>query len=280
MGINLVMTGNRTKSRSELNRPGGGQRTARPKVPVCHAAVRWLRRTALTLLCLTGLLPAGQAAAGVSVFDQVTTPTKPFYLKLRTHRGLLAMGGVRGAFWIDAQKVGEVLTGADGYGFLKYTATTAGEFTITARTDAGQAEGRLMVIAPSAPTVLFEVEALAWRTLVSQRDTAAQHVMHQIAENYKIVYLCGLIGKTATRELLRTRNFPESAVLVGKDRDQFARLERRGVRLYAVVGSPAVVSAAKRHCARRFSFEAQADAHLVKSWEDLLDQLDQQTEAP
>ena len=84
------------------------------------------------------------------------------------------MGGVRGAFWIDAQMVGDVLTGTDGYGFLKYSATVGGEFTISARTDAGQAEGRLMVIAPSTPAVLFEVEAFAWRTLVRPRDTVAR----------------------------------------------------------------------------------------------------------
>ena len=272
------MAGNLKKHRFELNRPGGGPYAANPRVSLCGAALRSLTRTALSLLCLTALLPAAQAAAGVSVFDQVTTANKPFYLKIRTHRGLLAMGGIRGTFWIDAQKVGDVLTGADGYGFLQYTATTAGDFTITARTEAGQAEGRLMVIAPSAPTVLFEVEALAWRALVSQRDAVAQRVMQQMAESYTIVYLCGMIGKTAARELIRTKNFPESAVLVGKDRDQFARLERRGVRLYAVVGSPAVVSAAKKHCARRFSFEAQADARFVKNWEDLLDQFDQQAE--
>lgn len=274
------MAGNMKKIRSVLNRPGGGKWTAMPRMPLGPTAFRYLRPTVLSLLCLTGLLPAGQAVAGVSVFDQVTTPTKPFYLKLRTHRGPLAMGGVRGAFWIDAQMVGDVLTGADGYGFLKYTAAAAGDFTITARTDAGRAEGRLMVIAPSAPTVLFEVEALAWRTLGRGRETAAPRVMQQIAGNFKIVYLCGLIGKTAARELIRKINFPDSAVLVGKDRDQFAQLQRRGVRLYAIVGSPAMVSAAENHCARRFSFEAQADARFVKNWEDLLDQLDQQAETP
>ena len=253
---------------------------AKPRMKQGRTVVRCLTPTVLALLCVALLLPAGQSLAGVSVFDQVTTPNKPFYLKLRTHRGPLPMGGVRGAFWIDAQKIDDVLTGADGYGYLKYSATVAGEFTITARTDAGQAEGRLMVIAPSAPAVLFEVEALAWRTLGRERETTAQRVMQQIDDNFKIVYLSGLIGKTTARELIRTKNFPPSAILVGKDRGQFAQLQRRGVRLYAVVGSPAMLRAAENHCARRFSFEAQAEARLVKSWDDLWDQLNQQAEAP
>jgi hypothetical protein len=267
-------------TRSAPSRLKDEQGIAKPRMPRGHTVVRGLTPIVLSLLCLAGLLPIGQALAGVSVFDQVTTPNKPFYLKLRTHRGPLTMGGVRGAFWIDAQMVGDVLTGTDGYGFLKYSATVAGEFTISARTDAGQAEGRLMVIAPSTPAVLFEVEAFAWRTLVRPRDTVAQRVMQQIAENFKIVYLCGLIGKTAARELIRTQNFPPSVVLVGKDRDQFAQLQHRGVQLYAVVGSPAMLSAAEDHCPRRFSFEAQADARLVKDWEDLWDQLNQQAEVP
>lgn len=269
------MAANWKKIGSKTIRPG-----AKPKISLCPAAVHRLPPVVGPLLFLTGLLITTRAVAGVSVFDQVTTPGKPFYLKLRTHRGPLAMGGVRGAFWIEGQMVGRVLTGVDGYGFLQYTATRIGEFRLAARTDAGQAEGRLMVIAPTAPAVLIEVEALAWHMLTRQRAPAVQRVMRQISANYKLIYLCGLIGKIAASELIRSQNMPASAVLTGSPRDQFARLQSRGVDLYAVVGSAALVDAAEGFSPRRFSFDARADAHYVKDGDDLWNQLNQGSETP
>ncbi|MBL0713357.1 MAG: hypothetical protein JJV98_06610 [Desulfosarcina sp.] len=234
----------------------------------------------LSLLLLTGLLHAGEAAGGVSVFDQVATPAKPFFLKLRTHRGLMPMGGVRGEFWIGEQRVGRCLTGADGYGFLKFTVSTAGVYKISARTTEGDADGRLLVVDKSAKTVLFEVEPLLWRTLIGQRGNDGHRVMKQIAADYQLIYLCGLMGKTVARKLIRDRDLPDSIVLVGKNHDQFAQLQHREINLYAVVGSSTFVTAAEAFCPRRFSFENSAAATRVQDWNDLLLQINKRSEKP
>lgn len=231
-------------------------------------------------MALTALLTTGKANGGVSVFDQVTTPARPFYLKLRTHRGPLAMGGIRGAFWIDDRRVGPVLTGVDGYGFLKHTATRTGIFTLRGETAAGSAEARLLVVDTSDRVVLFEAETVLRHSLGRERSAVVHRFMGQIAENFEVIYLCGLLGKTTTRQLIKNRALPDRVILEGKDRTRFAQLSNRGVQIFAVVGASAFIRAAGNLSPRRFSFEKGARARYVAHWEDLSNQLNRENEAP
>lgn len=244
--------------------------------PAGHARI-W---SVLVLLILAGFIAAGRASAGASVFDQVTTPGRPFYLMLRTHRGPLALGGVTGDVWIDEQPVGVVLTGADGYGFLKYTATTTGVFSLRVRTAAGEAEGRLMVINASDRAILFEAETLLWQSLIRNRSAVSRRIMRQMAEDFKLVYLCGLMGKATIRQLIEDQELPDRVILAGKDRKQFEKLSNRGILIFAVVGSAAFIDAARDFTPRRFSFEKAPQANHVAGWEDLLNRLKQEGESP
>ena len=234
----------------------------------------------LALLLLAGYFHGREAAAGISLYDQLATPSRPFYLKLRTHRGPLPMGGVRGTLWIDGQPVGTVLTGVDGYGFLKYEATATGTFILTARTTAGDAESRLRIITPSTPVVFFEAETLLWQMLSRDQGPIAADVLAQIASKFELAYLCGPMGRGAARQLIRERRLPDRVILAGKNRDRFKQLAHRGVRIFAVVGSARFVAAARGLSRRAFSFETSPHARRVAHWQDLLDQLSQKGDAP
>ena len=45
------------------------------------------------------------------------------------------------------------------------------------------------------------------------------------------------------------------------------------MRLDAVIGSAAVIAAAKKHIAHRFTFENSQDGKMVKDWDEILDLL-------
>ncbi len=237
-------------------------------------------------LILTALLPAvgvfhaREAAAGVSLYDQLATPARPFYLKLRTHRGPLPMGGVRGTLWIDGQKIGNVLTGADGYGYFKYVARGNGSYTLKVQTEAGDAQARLRIVAPAAPVVLFEAEALLWHMLVREQRAAAANALRQVAANFELAYLCGPMGRPAARQLIEDRGLPKGVILAGKGRDRFEQLSERGVFIFAVVGSAQFVAAARDLSQRRFIFDPGAPGRHQAQWDDLLEQLNQKDEAP
>ena len=232
------------------------------------------------LVFLIDCLAVTKAAAGISLYDQLATPAHPFFLKLRTHRGPLALGGVRGSFWIDDQKVGIVLTGADGYGFLKYTAPSTGTHVLSARTAAGDAQARLHIVAPTTAVVLIEAEALLWQMQVLNRKLSADDAMARIAADFELAYLCAPTGQPAIKPLLSSRGLPDALVLAGEDRNQFKRLANRGVRIYAVVGSARFVDSAQGYGQHYFSFEKSDKARHVKHWEDLIDQLQSEEKSP
>jgi hypothetical protein len=223
------------------------------------------------------MLLAAAAAGGVSLFDQLTTPGKPIYLTLRTHRGPLPLGGARGTLWIDERRIGEVLTGSDGYGYLKHTATATGTFELTARVADDVAQARLRVVDANDPTILFEMEALLWQLLRNDRENTARRVLKQVAADFELVYLCGLMGSKMARQFIRKHALPDRVILVGKDRNQMARLKKRGIRIFAVVGSAAFAGAARDFSARRLSFDKSPQARQVRNWDDLLTHLREET---
>jgi hypothetical protein len=172
-----------------------------------------------------------------------------------------------------------VLTGADGYGFLKYTATTTGTFNLTARTSNGSDSAQLRVVAATDRTVLFEIEPILWRSLAGDL-AAARRVMARVAAGYELVYLCGLMGRRAAGRLISDRGLPARIVLQGKGRDQLARLRHRGIRIHAVVGAPALIDAARGLTTRRISFERHVPAVQVDTWDDLWKHLNAEEQTP
>ncbi len=249
-------------------------------VPSGRIRARALGLLFAALLTAVGVFHARETAAGVSLYDQLATPARPFYLKLRTHRGPLPMGGVRGSFRIDGQLIGNVLTGGDGYGYLKYVARAPGTFTLGVQTAAGDAEARLRIVAPATPVVLFEAEALLWHLLVRDRRAAAAEALRQVAANYELAYLCGPMGRPAALQMISERGLPERVILAGKSRDRFELLTKRGIFIYAVVGTAPFVTAARGLSQRSFSLDRKDHGRHLAQWEDLLDQLDQKDEAP
>ena len=80
--------------------------------------------------------------------------------------------------------------------------------------------------------------------------------------------------------LISSRRLPAAVVLVGKDRTQFERLAKRGVRIFAVVGSARLVASARGFGQHHLSFDQSAQADRVRNWEDIIKQLQPEDQAP
>ena len=163
---------------------------------------------------------------------------------------------------------------------MKYTAPSTGTYVLSVRTEAGDAQARVHIIAPTTAVVLIEAEALFWQMQVMDRRLSATDAMARIAADYKLAYLCAPTGRPAIRPLISSRGLPDALVLAGKDRNQFKRLAQRGVRLFAVVGSARFVASAQGLGQHYFSFEKSDKARHVKHWEDLIDQLQSEDKSP
>ena len=215
-----------------------------------HRAAAMIGRVLWVLLAALWVA-APEANAGVRVSDRVTAVGWAVFLEVETRRFGFPEGGTRVQLYLEDRALGEILTGADGRGYLKYTPGAAGELRLGARWRDFQASGRLLVLKPDEKALVVEIEG-ALRSHPLDRALRA--------------------GGAAALETL-SRRFRQAVVLRNRGHATFKHLAAHGVRPFAVVGSAGLLAAAKPYVEKRFSFEKTADGQTVENWPALLEAL-------
>ncbi|UCF93953.1 MAG: hypothetical protein JSW39_07270 [Desulfobacterales bacterium] len=219
----------------------------------------------LTFLCA----PVSRGA--VVVFDRVTTVGTPVYLKVLTKGLLFSQGGRRVEIYLDQKKLKQILTGGDGYGYLKYTPLRAGFKRIEARADGDNASGLMLVMDKRDQAIVIEVEGAFQTSFLSKEEReAGRKAVETLKADYQIIYLSRYLGAGLLKRWLEKENFPESALLPWQGPEMLAALQAKGVKLHAMIASPALLSAAADHIERRYTFEETEDGQKVKDWDEIL----------
>ncbi len=227
------------------------------------------------LLVLSVIILSVSASSGnVVVFDGVTTVQTPIRIKVLTKGRIFAEGGQLVDIYLDDKHLKRILTGGDGYGFLKYTPLEPGFKSISARSKLASSSGLLLVMRPSEKAIIIEVEGAFKDAIFSQElRKNSQIAVKALSKDYKLIYLSRMVGKGISRSWLEEEDFPKSAILRWQGATTFKSLIKRGVKLYAVIGSAAVMSAAKKHIEHRLTFDKSKHAKLVESWDEILEVL-------
>ncbi|CAB1085116.1 hypothetical protein JY97_06870 [Alkalispirochaeta odontotermitis] len=217
------------------------------------------------------------AAAGrseVVVFDDVTTVQTPVRIKVLTKSKFFARGGRLVDIYLDEAHLKKIMTGGDGYGYLKYTPREAGFQPIKARSDGNSASGLHLVTNKSDKTIIIDVEGAFKDAIFSEEIREnSQEVVKALGQEYKIIYISRFVGKGVSRSWLEKEDFPKSVILSWRGAATFKAIKKRGVQLNAVIGSAAVISAAKKHIDNRYTFEESKDGKVVKDWQEILELL-------
>ena len=230
----------------------------------------------VTFAALTALLLAGRiCAAAVVVFDRVTLVDQPVQLAVRTKGRLFPRGGELVELYAGDTFLKRVLTGGDGYGYLTYTPQEAGLHDVGAVYENTRESGLLLVMSPGQQAILVDVETALRESLFAAgaRD-GSRRALEALNRVYQVIYIYGITGLTLTRQWLRANELPPSAALPWQDGNLANRLQRRGIRLFALIGSPAQISAAGKSIEHRFSFEKTDDGRRIDGWTDLFRALD------
>ena len=224
------------------------------------------------LLAASVILIAGADSPGeVFIFDSVTTVHTPIRIEVLTKGRFFAKGGRLVDIYLDNRHLKKIMTGGDGHGYLKFVPREPGFQTIKARTEASSASGLLLVMQPDEQAVVIEVEGAFKDAIFSQELRAnSQEAVRSLSKDYTLIYLSRMVGKGVSRNWLEKADFPTSVILRWRKGNTFASLSKRGVKLHAVIGSAAVMSAAKKHIKHRYTFEKSKDAQLVRSWDEIL----------
>ena len=227
----------------------------------------------LPILFILVVVPVSHSK--VVVFDRVTTVQTPVHIKVLTGSGFFPAGGRLVDIYLDNVRVKKILTGGDGYGYLKYTPREPGLKIIIARSDTDNGSGLMLVMKKSEKAILIETEGAFKDSIFSDEIRASsQRVVNLLSEDYKIIYLSRYLGKSMTGSWLEKHNFPKSVILRWQGPEMLASLEEKGVQLDAIIGSSDVISSVKKYVTKRFTFEKTKDGKTVKDWAEILELLE------
>ena len=207
----------------------------------------------------------------VIVFDRVTTVKTPIRIKVLTKRRFFPAGGSLVDIYLEDDHLRKIMTGGDGYGYLKYTPLKAGFKKVTARSNSDSASGLILVMKKSEKAIIIEIEEGFKDSLFSNEIMEdSRDAVNSIRKNYQIIYLSRFMGKSITGSWLEKQSFPESVVLRWRGPSTLAALKAKGVQLHAIIGSTAVIAEAAKLIERRYTFDKTGDGKTVKSWDEIL----------
>ena len=220
-----------------------------------------------TLILTSATVTRGE----VVVFDDVTTVQTPIRIKVLTKGKYFARGGLLVDIYLDETHLKRILTGGDGYGYLKYTPESAGFKSINARSNLKNASGLHLVMNKHDQAIVIDIEGALKDAIFSEEIREdSRRAVKTLSEVYKVIYLNRFISKSISRNWLEKEDFPKSVILRWRGPDTLKTLKKRGVQLYGVIGSAALISAAKKHIEHRYTFENSKDGKVVKNWDEIL----------
>lgn len=243
-----------------------------PAVRCAPALRRTIHLTVLFWSCIILAIPALPAfgRADVIVLDRVTSVGRPVFITVNTRKWFFPAGGKAVEVRIGNNPKITILSGADGYGYYKYVPRQAGLKKISATAGEDQSSGWLLVMAPKESVLLIGVDGglrrspLSTAPLPHSRDTLVG-----LPKRFRIVYLTQLMPVTYVREWLAEKGFPQSVVLHWQGPEAYDDLQRKGVRVAAVVGSAALVKTVSQEVKQRYTFEDTNDGTIVTDWREI-----------
>ena len=223
----------------------------------------------MVLLGLLGL-PAAPCRADVWVYDRITTVGTPVNLVVRTTAFFLADGGRLVDLWLDDERLSRIMTGGDGYGYLRLTPQRAGLFKMIARSHGNEASGLLLVLEKTDRVVLVESEAVL-KEIQLRPDTRERCRMafETLRQRFRLIFVYRFLGADFSRRGLEKEGLSPSVMIPWRGATSLESLRGREIQVHAVIGSAEMVSAAGAQVPRRISFEKARGAKTVSGWEEL-----------
>jgi len=206
----------------------------------------------------------------VIIFDAASTKNTPIYLKVLTKGRLFARGGKLVDVYVDDKKVKQILTGGDGYGYLKYTPIQPGLTRIEARSDGDSDSGVILVVTKSDRVILIDVQNGIKESQFSGSARAnSRKTIETLSQEYKIIYLDTSFGSGVSRDWLKDEDFIGSAMLKWQGTDMLKSLKAKGINLFAIIGSAELISQSAKYVEHRYSFEETKDGETITNWKEI-----------
>jgi hypothetical protein len=213
---------------------------------------------------------AASYGADVQVYDRVTTVGTPVRLVVRTTALFMAAGGKLVDIVLEDEHLGRIMTGGDGFGYLRLTPNRAGRLKIAARSHGTEARGLLLVLDRTDRAVLVESETVLKEIhLRPDARESCRIAFESLRQRFQLIFVYRFLGADFSRSRLEKEGLSPSAVIPWKGATSLESLRRREVQIHAVIGSAEMVAAAGAQVPHRISFEKAKGAKTVSGWEEL-----------
>jgi hypothetical protein len=258
---------------SGFRSPGSGCRIPAAKRPYTLPAAHFI-----AFICLALLIPLFTpvpSRADVYVYDQVAVQGEEVGLKAETRGALFIKGGELVEFFVDDVSLGKNLSGGDGVAYRYYRASGPGLKTIRAVSREMTGTGFLLVLKPGAGVIAVDVEgALLLEGFMSPGRPDSRKVLESIAKRYPLIYLqSGETNLKAVRYWVQKNEYADAPLLPWDGGTVFDALVKKGLKIRAVIGAPAVIESALKHKPQAFGFTPVKGAVRLKNWKELEENL-------
>lgn len=235
----------------------------------CNATCPGYRRWLLPVLLLGILhLIAAPATGEIIVYDQITVRNKTVFLKVRTKGFLFAEGGQRVSLSLEGGPTFRILTGGDGYGYVKHTPSAAGRYTIRADATDAADDAILLVVTQDESIFLLDYEMLLKRLLQHPDEKQkARQALENLPPGCHLVYGVSFLGAVMARKWTQNQNFPRGVILVGKLSNLFTKLKDREIPIRAVMGTATSLADFTADGVHQLSFDESRSGTTVENWE-------------
>ena len=228
-------------------------------------------RIGLFLFASLSFLCPPVVSAGVYVHDAVAVQGEEIRLKAETRGKVFARGGELVEFFVGDDSLGKNLSGGDGVAYRFFRPSRTGLKTVRVASGAESGTGYLLVLRPGAALVAVDVEGtLLMEGFLSPGRPGSRDAVAAVAGRYPLVYLqSGQTNLRALRHWLDRNEYAGAPLLPWEGGAVFRDLDKKGLKIRAVVGGPAVIESAARYRPQAFSFEPLKGAVRLKSWKEL-----------
>jgi hypothetical protein len=228
----------------------------------------------LLFLCLFFVCFVPSVEAGITVFDTVAVLGKSVFLRAHTRGLFLPQGGRVVEFYVNGRKIGNTLSGGDGFAFFEYRPLKRGIFLIEAKSADENDRGVLVVVTKRRRLLFLEIDTIMKEVLINRDEIReAVKVLNKLTEHYTILYISRLPAIGYVRSWLYKKGFPRSAVLEWDGIETVEEWKEMKLRLYAIVASPGVCEEVAGSFEKAFSFMDTDRCERIIEWRELRDRL-------
>lgn len=216
------------------------------------------------------LLPAA-GLSDILVNDMLVLKGDEVMLSAQTRGRFFSEGGRLVEFSVNGKSLGKGLSGGDGFAYKQFTPVKTGLFHIAVRSGDDDNTGILLSLKKGDKIIFVDVEGSLFEGLLSQKPReGSQEVIEKLSKKFPVVFLqTGLLGANVLKLWLKESGFVDVPILAWEEGSLFDEINKKGLKIKAVIGRYPVIESGQEYNPQSFSFEEAEDAVVVKNWEEI-----------